>query len=113
MHTIKPLGPRVLVRPEAPEQATASGIILPPQAQEAPLRGEILAKGSGFKAFTSRSLDVGDTVLYQRYGTTEIDADGETLLIVPEEHLLAILERAADKPAGEDDFDDEDEDDDQ
>lgn len=107
MHKITPLGPCVLVRPERAEERTSSGLIIPQTAQEAPLRGEVLAKGSGFKHIRRGNLTVGDIVLYQRYGVTEINADGEDLLIVPEEHLLAVLERAVNGSAESDEDDDE------
>lgn len=88
---IKPLSDRVLVRPTAAEEVTVSGIIIPDSAKEKPLRGTILAVGNGTKD-EEMTLKEGDKVLYGKYAGTEIEADGETLLIMRQSDVLAIIE---------------------
>ncbi len=78
---IKPLADRVLVKPAAAEEKTASGIIIPDSAKEKPLRGEILAIGNGTKD-EEMVVKVGDTVLYGKYAGTELELDGEKYLIM-------------------------------
>jgi chaperonin GroES len=81
---IEPLGDRVLVRPEEPEQKTASGILIPPKSQEESQQGTIIAVGKECK-----DLKVGDIVLYSRYGTTKIKIQGEDLLLMRVDDMLA------------------------
>lgn len=92
---VAPTGDRVLIRPDDPERQTAAGLIIPDNAQEAPQRGTILAVGPGrFDDHGHRiGLDfhAGQHVIYSKYGGTEIDVDGETLLIVAERDVLAVL----------------------
>jgi chaperonin GroES len=83
---LKPLGDRLIVRAIEEEEKTSSGIVLPDTAKEKPQRGEVLAVGDG-KIDDNGSrvpLDVaeGDTVLYSKYGGTEIKVDGEDLLVL-------------------------------
>lgn len=86
--SIKPLSDRVLVKPAAAEQKTASGIIIPDSAKEKPLKGEVIAVGPGTKDETMQ-VSVGDTVLYGKYSGTEIEIDGEKLLIMRQSDILA------------------------
>ena len=90
---LKPLGDRLIVRAIDEEETTASGLVLPDTAKEKPQRGEVLAVGDG-KIDDNGSrvpLDVseGDTVLYSKYGGTEIKVDGEDLLVLRESDVLA------------------------
>jgi len=90
---LKPLGDRLIVRAIEEEEKTSSGIVLPDTAKEKPQRGEVLAVGDG-KIDDNGSrvpLDVaeGDTVLYSKYGGTEIKVDGEDLLVLRESDVLA------------------------
>ena len=90
---INPLSDRVVVRPEAAEEKTASGIILPDSAKEKPQIGEVVAVGPG-KASDSGQLvkmtvKKGDKVLYGKYSGSEID--GGDLLIMRESDILATL----------------------
>ena len=93
---LKPLDDRIVVRPNAAEERTASGLVIPDTAKEKPQQGEVLAGGPGRwsddegKHF---ALDekVGDTVLYSKYGGTEITAGGEDLLILTSRDVLAIV----------------------
>jgi chaperonin GroES len=89
---LTPLGDRVVVRQIDAEEVTASGIVLPDTAQEKPLRGEILAVGSGRYEDGERvplSVSVGDEVIYTKYGGTEVNIDGDDLLILRESDILA------------------------
>ncbi|MEY3591412.1 MAG: hypothetical protein RLZZ38_368 [Bacteroidota bacterium] len=86
----KPLADRVLVEPAPAEQKTASGIIIPDTAKEKPLRGTVIAAGSG-KKDEPMSVKVGDSVLYGQYAGTEIKIDGETYLIMRESDIYGIF----------------------
>ena len=90
---MKPLSDRVVVRPQAAEEKTASGIILPDTAQEKPQMGEIVAVGPGKMSESGHlikmTLKKGDKVLYGKYSGSEID--GGELLIMRESDILATL----------------------
>jgi chaperonin GroES len=87
---IKPLADRVLIKPAAAEEKTVSGIIIPDSAKEKPLKGEVLATGKGTKD-EEMVLKAGDNVLYGKYAGTEIEIDGEKLLIMRQSDVLAII----------------------
>lgn len=87
---IKPLADRVLVRPAAAEEKTASGIIIPDAAKEKPLKGEVLATGDGTKD-EAMVVKAGDNVLYGKYAGTELEWEGEKLLIMRQNDILAII----------------------
>ena len=86
----KPLADRVLVKPAPAEEKTASGIIIPDTAKEKPLKGEIVAAGSG-KADEPMTVTVGNQVLYGQYSGTEITLDGEKYLIMRESDIYGII----------------------
>lgn len=88
---IKPLADRVLVKPAAAEEKTASGFIIPDSAKEKPLRGEIMAVGNGTKD-EEMILHVGDIVLYGKYSGTELELEGEKYLIMKQNDVLAVIE---------------------
>ena len=88
--TIKPLADRVLVKPTAPEEKTASGIMIPESAKEKPLKGEVIAVGNGTKD-EEMVVKKGDTVLYGKYAGTEIELDTEKFLIMRQSDILAII----------------------
>lgn len=94
MASIKPLADRVLVRPDAAEETTSSGIIIPDTAKEKPQRGTVVAAGPG-KVENGTKVDMsvkkGDTILYGKYSGTEITLDGEEYLIMRESDILGIL----------------------
>lgn len=90
MTKIQPLADRVLIRPVAAETTTKSGIIIPDNAKEKPLRGEVIAVGGGTKD-EQMVLKQGDQVLYGKYAGTELEFDGEKLLIMKQMDVLAIL----------------------
>jgi chaperonin GroES len=93
---LKPLGDRVIVRAVEEEATTASGIVIPDTAKEKPLKGKVLAVGSGKLDDDGKRipLDVneGDEVIYSKYGGTEIVVDGEDLLVLRESDVLAKVE---------------------
>jgi chaperonin GroES len=91
---LKPLGDRLIVRAIEEEATTASGIVLPDTAKEKPQKGKVIAVGDGkVNEDTGKRtpLDVseGDEVLYSKYGGTEINVDGEELLVLRESDVLA------------------------
>lgn len=92
---IRPLHDRVVVKRLESEQKSAGGIVLPGSAQEKPQMGEVVAVGSGriLDNGDKRALDVkvGDKVLFGKYSGSEIKLDGQDLLVMREEDLLAIL----------------------
>ena len=87
---IKPLADRVLVKPAAAEEKTASGIIIPDSAKEKPLKGEVIAIGNGTKD-EELVVKSGDTVLYGKYAGTELGLEGEKYLIMRQNDILAII----------------------
>lgn len=88
--SIKPLADRVLVEPAAAEEKTASGIIIPDSAKEKPLKGKVVAVGTG-KPDEPLTVKEGDTVLYGKYAGTELSHEGEDYLIMREADILAII----------------------
>ncbi|MFQ5578875.1 MAG: co-chaperone GroES [Anaerolineae bacterium] len=92
---LKPLGDRLIVEPIEQEEMTASGIVLPESAKEKPMQGKVLAVGPGARKDdgSRAAMDVseGDTVLYAKYGGTEIKLDGQKYLILRETDVLAIV----------------------
>ena len=90
-----PLGDRILVKPLSVEEKTKGGIIVPDTAQEKPQQAKVVAVGKGklLDDGKVKELEVkaGDTVLYGRYGGTEIKYKDEDLLILKESDILAIL----------------------
>ncbi|MGD2155541.1 MAG: co-chaperone GroES [Anaerolineales bacterium] len=94
--SLKPLGNRVVVEPIEEEEITAGGIVLPETAKEKPQRGTVLAVGPGDRNDAGENIpvgvSVGDTVLFAKYGGTEVKVEGKKLLIMRESDLLAIVE---------------------
>ena len=88
MAKIQPLADRVLVQPAAAEEKTIGGIIIPDSAKEKPLRGTVLAVGNGTKD-EAMVLKEGDEVLYGKYAGTELEFDGEKLLMMRQSDVLA------------------------
>ena len=88
---LKPLADRVLIKPTPAEETTLSGIIIPDSAKEKPLKGEVLAVGEGTKD-EKMVVKEGDCVLYGKYAGTEIEVEGEKLLIMRQSDLLAVVE---------------------
>jgi chaperonin GroES len=97
--TIKPLHDRVIIRRiEETADKTAGGLFIPDTAKEKPQEGEVIAAGDGkYKEDgTRQTLDVkkGDRVLFGKYSGSEIKLDGEEFIIMREDEILGIIERA-------------------
>ena len=93
---LQPLEDRIVVRPAEAQETTISGLVIPDTAKEKPQQGEVLAVGPGRWSDdkgTHAALDikVGDTVLYSKYGGTEVTIEGEDLLILTSRDVLAIV----------------------
>lgn len=90
---LQPLGDRVVVRPTAKEEVTKGGIVLPDTVQEKPQEGKVIAVGPGKLTDEGKRIvmdvKVGDTVIYAKYGGTEIKEDDEELMILRESDILA------------------------
>ena len=87
---VKPLADRVIIRPAQAEEVTAGGIIIPDSAKEKPLKGTVIAVGPGTKDEVMELKD-GDTVLYGKYAGTELEIEGDKVLIMRQSEVLAIL----------------------
>ncbi len=87
---IKPLADRVLINPTPAEEVTMAGIIIPDSAKEKPLKGVVLAAGTGTKD-EEMVVKEGDTVLYGKYAGQEIEVNGEKYLIMRQSDILAIV----------------------
>jgi chaperonin GroES len=93
---LKPLDDRIVVRPNEAEETTVSGIVIPDTAKEKPQFGAVLAVGPGRRSEQTGDLipldvKVGDTVVYSKYGGTEITVEGEDVLILSSRDVLAIV----------------------
>lgn len=91
---LQPLEDRIVVRSSEAESTTASGLVIPDTAQEKPQQGEVIAVGPGRRSDHSGEIipvdvAVGDTVVYSKYGGTEITVEGEELLILNARDVLA------------------------
>jgi chaperonin GroES len=91
---LQPLEDRIVVRAGEPEETTVSGLVIPDTAKEKPQQGEVLAVGPGRRSEQTGEIipvdvAVGDTVVYSKYGGTEITVDGEDLLILTARDVLA------------------------
>ena len=94
--SLQPLEDRHVVRSNEAESTTASGLVIPDTAQEKPQQGEVVAAGPGKRSEQTGDVipldvNVGDTVVYSKYGGTEITIDGEDLLILNGRDVLAIV----------------------
>ena len=92
---IKPLEDRIVVKTNEAETTTASGLVIPDTAKEKPVIGEIVAVGPGKIADDGKKINmevkIGDKVLYGKYSGTEVNIDGEELLIMREADIFAIV----------------------
>lgn len=93
---LRPLQDRVIVRRLEEETMSSGGIVIPDNAKEKPSRGEVIAVGSGKQLDSGdvRALDVkkGDKVLFGKFAGTEVKADGEELLVLREDDIMAVIE---------------------
>src|SRR3982750_4752793 len=95
---LQPLDDRIVVRQSEAEERTASGLVIPDTAKEKPQQGTVLAVGPGRRSEHSGEviplgIAVGDTVVYSKYGGTEITIDGEDLLILTSRDVLATVSK--------------------
>lgn len=94
MASIKPLGDRVLVKADAAEEVTSSGLYIPDTAKEKPQQGNVIAVGAG-KVENGTKVEMtvkkGDKVLYGKYAGTEVTLDGDEYLIMRESDIVGIL----------------------
>ena len=90
---VRPLDDRVVIRPAASEEVTSGGIVLPDSAKEKPQRGEVVAVGSGRLLESgeraSLSIEVGDIVIYGKFGGVDMEVNGEDVKILRESEILA------------------------
>lgn len=93
---LRPLGDRVLVKPEKAEQKTASGLYISSGAQEKPQRGEVIAVGAGKLDDKGERIPVdvkvGDVVIYGKYGGNEVKIEGEEYLLMRDSDIYAVVE---------------------
>ena len=92
---IQPLHDRIVVEAAVKEEKTASGLYLPDAAQEKPQRGTVVAVGPGKRLdsgqLSALDIQVGDTVLYGKYGGTEVTVDGKDVIILRADDVLGIV----------------------
>ena len=93
---LQPREDRIVVRPSESEETTASGLVIPDTAKEKPQQGEVLAVGPGKRSEQTGELipvdvEVGDLVVYAKYGGTEINNGGEDVLILSARDVLAVV----------------------
>ena len=92
---LQPLEDRIVVKPNDAEATTASGLVIPDTAKEKPQQGEVLAVGGGRRSDSGdlipMDVSAGDTVVYSKYGGTEITIEGDDLLILSARDVLAII----------------------
>ncbi|MEG0476921.1 MAG: co-chaperone GroES [Raoultibacter sp.] len=91
---LKPVGDRVIVKQDEAEETTASGLYLATEAKEKPQSGTVLAVGGGKIGKDGKALPMpvkeGDRIIYGKFGGTEVDADGESVLILRADDIYAI-----------------------
>ena len=94
---IRPLHDRVIIKRLEEERTSAGGIIIPDNATEKPIKGKVIAVGKGkiLENGEVRPLDVkvGDNILFGKYSGTEVKVDGEELLVMREEDVMAVIEK--------------------
>ena len=95
---LQPLDDRIVVRPNEAEQTTVSGLVIPDTAKEKPQQGEVLAVGPGRRSENTGEIipldvKVGDTVVYSKYGGTEVKYSGEEYLILSARDVLAVVDK--------------------
>jgi chaperonin GroES len=93
---IRPLHDRVIIKRQEEERTSPGGIVIPDSATEKPIRGEVIAVGNGkiLDDGSVRKVDLkkGDNVLFGKYSGTEIKMDGDELLVMREEDIMAVIE---------------------
>ncbi len=89
----KPLGLRVLVERVEEESKTASGIIIPDNAKEKPLKGKVIAISKEVEDDEKLPINVGDTVVFAKYGGTEVSCNGKKYLVLNTDDVLGKIEK--------------------
>jgi len=93
---IRPLHDRVIIRRMEEERTSPGGIVIPDSATEKPIKGEVIAVGNGklLDSGETRALDLkaGDKVLFGKYSGTEVKVDGEEVLVMREDDIVAVIE---------------------
>ena len=93
---IRPLHDRVIIKRTEEERKSPGGIVIPDSATEKPIRGKVIAVGKGriLENGSVRALDLkaGDKVLFGKYSGTEVKVDGEELLVMKEDDIMAVIE---------------------
>ena len=93
---IRPLHDRLVVKRTDEERKTPGGIVIPDTAAEKPMRGEVLAVGEGKRlengGLRQLEVSVGDEILFGKYAGTEVKVDGEELLVMKEDDIMAVIE---------------------
>ncbi len=96
MAKLRPLGDKILVKRVEAETKTKSGIVLPDSAKEKPKQGTVIAIGAGKRldngTLSTFNVKKGDRILFTSYAGTEVKIDGEELLIMSEDDVLAVVE---------------------
>ncbi|CAN0600623.1 unnamed protein product [Ectocarpus sp. 12 AP-2014] len=91
----KPLHDRIAIKPHTEEEKTSGGIIIPDTAKEKPMRGEVVAVGSGVRDQSGKlvplEVKVGDVVMYGKWGGSEIKVEGNDLIIMKESDVIGII----------------------
>jgi chaperonin GroES len=91
---LRPLSTKIVVEPAEEEERTAGGIVLPDTAKKKPTEGKVVAVGSGRTlddgTVVPLSVKPGDTVVYAKYGGTEVTLDGKDYVILDEDQIYAI-----------------------
>jgi chaperonin GroES len=91
---LRPIGDKVIVKPKAEEEKTSGGIILPDTAKEKPQEGTVIAVGPGKVLENGErkpmTVKEGDTVIYSKYGGTEVTVTGEEYIILDEDSIYAV-----------------------
>lgn len=94
---LRPLGDRVLVKPDKAEQKTAGGLYISSGAQEKPQRGTVVAVGAGKLDDNGNRMPmdvkIGDVVIYGKYGGNEVKVDGEDFLLMRDSDIYAVVEQ--------------------
>jgi chaperonin GroES len=96
--SLKPLEDRIVVKPSDEEETTASGIVIPDTAKERPQEGKVVAVGPGRfdddgKNRVPMDVKEGDTVIYSKYGGTEVKVEGDEYLILSARDVLAVVDK--------------------
>ena len=93
---LRPLHDRVIIKRMEEERTSPGGIVIPDSATEKPIRGEVVAAGNGKRTESGDviplDVKVGDKVLFGKYSGTEVKAEGQDLLVMREEDIMAVIE---------------------